>query len=286
MAVPLEVIEGVDLFALRTPTLPPATTTNSALVGRRRFVVIEPATPHADEQATLDAAIAARIDAGAEVVGVVITHHHGDHVGYAAALRDRLGAPLFAHPATAARVPFAVDAALVDGDVIELGDGVALAAIHTPGHAPGHLVLHERQSDVVYAGDLVAGVGTILVDPSDDGDMAAYLASLEKIAALAPRRLIPAHGPVITEPAAHLRRTWEHRMMREERLLHALSRGPLVDDALLAAVYHDTPAALWPLARLALAAHLQKLLREGQVARDGDSLRLRKRGRTREQDLR
>ena len=265
-------------LALRTPTLPPATSTNTALVGRRRLVVIEPATPFADQQAALEAAIAARIDAGAEVVAIILTHHHGDHIGHAAALRARLGAPILAHPATAARVPFAVDRPLHGGDVIDLGDGAALAAIYTPGHAPGHLVLHERQSGVAYAGDLVAGEGTILVDPSDDGDMAAYLASLRQIAELAPRLLIPSHGPVIADPVAHLRRTIEHRQMREDRVMAALHAGPRALDDLLAEVYADAPRALWPLARLALEAHLKKLVDEGRVLRDADALRQRRPG--------
>lgn len=275
MSLPLEIADGIALLSLRTPTLPPATATNTALVGGRRLAVIEPASPHPEEQALLEAAIGARVDAGAEVVAILVTHHHGDHIGHAAALRDRLGAPLFAHPATAARVPFAVDRHLLDGDVLDLGDDFALTALHTPGHAPGHLVLHERRSGVAYAGDLVAGVGTILVDPGDDGDMAAYLDSLARIADLAPRRLIPSHGPILDDPVAALRRTIDHRRMREIRILGALDRGPSGRDDLLAEVYEGTPTALWPLARLALEAHLKKLIAEARVVEGAGTLRLR-----------
>lgn len=258
--------DGLVRLALRTPTLPPATATNTLIVGRRRLAVIEPATPDADEQRALDDALAARIDAGAEVVAILLTHHHRDHIGYADALRRRLGAPIYAHPATAERLPFAVDAALDDGDTLDLGDGFALDAIFTPGHAPGHLVFRERASAIFYVGDLVAGEGTILIDPEDDGDMGLYLESLRRVAELAPRALIPAHGPVLGDPQAILRRYVDHRLAREARVLAALTAGPASFEALLARVYDDTPRALWPLAARSLEAHLQKLERDGVLS--------------------
>lgn len=141
-----EIAAGVRLLALRTPTLPPATATNTLVVGRRRVAVIEPATPFADEQAALEALLRALQRAGAEVAAILLTHHHVDHVGHAAALRERTGAPIHAHPATAARLDFAVDVEMEDGAQVELGEGFALTAMHTPGHAPGHLVFFERNT--------------------------------------------------------------------------------------------------------------------------------------------
>ncbi len=262
------VAPGLARLALRTPTLPPATTTNTLLVGHRDFVVIEPATPDRAEQARLNAAIEAKLDDGGELVAIIITHHHVDHIAYADGLRERYGGRLLAHRATADRVPFAVDDDLADGDVIALDGGLQVEALHTPGHAPGHLVLVERSSQVAHVGDLVAGIGTILIDPDDSGDMGLYLESLERVARLGLRALVPAHGPVITDPEGHLRRYIKHRLMRENKLLKALEGGPLSRGQLLARVYDDAPSALWPLADRSLEAHIQKLERERRLHRD------------------
>ncbi len=259
---------GLDRLALRTPTLPPATTTNTLLVGHRRLAVIEPATPDADERARLDAAVEAKIEGGGELVAIIITHHHVDHIGYAEGLRERFGGPILAHPATAERVPFRVDGALADGDVIALDGGLDLEALHTPGHAPGHLVLVERSSQIAHVGDMVAGIGTILIDPEDDGDMGLYLDSLERLAALGLRTLVPAHGPLIEAPEACLRGYIKHRLMRESKVLTALSAGPLRREELLARVYDDAPPALWPLADRSLEAHMRKLEGERRLHRD------------------
>lgn len=231
--------------------------------------MIEPATPHADEQAALEQLLAGLLGAGAEVAAILLTHHHGDHTGFAAALRERTGAPIHAHAATAERVDFTVDVMLADGAEVDLGEGFVIAAMHTPGHAPGHLTYSERRTGLVYAGDMVAGTGTILIDPEDGGNMIAYLASLERMAAAGPRALIPAHGPVQDDPQGVLRRYRAHRMMREDRVLAAIQEVPRDLSAVLAEAYADTPEALWPLAARSLEAHLRKLVTEGRVRRLG-----------------
>ncbi len=264
-----EIAAGVRLLALRTPTLPPATATNTLVVGHRRLAVIEPATPYADEQAALDELLDALVGAGAEVAAILLTHHHQDHTGFATALRERTGAPIHAHALTAARLDFPVDVLLADGQEVALDDGFSLVAMHTPGHAPGHLVFCERRTGLAYAGDLVAGTGTILIDPEDDGDMIAYLASLERVAAAQPVALVPAHGPVLDDPQACLRRYRAHRLMREERVLAAIPAAWRAVSAVLADAYSDTPTALWPLAARSLEAHLRKLEVEGRVRRSG-----------------
>jgi len=267
--VQAKIAEGIRLLALRTPTLPPATATNTLVVGHRRVAVIEPATPYEDEQRALDELLRGLAGAGSEVVAILVTHHHMDHTGHAASLRERTGAPIHAHPATAARVDFTVDVMMEDGAQLELGEGFALTAMHTPGHAPGHLVFFERRSGLAYAGDMVAGVGTILIDPEDDGDMIEYLASLERIAAAGPKALVPAHGPVLDDPQATLARYRAHRLMREDRILAAIHAAPRDLSAVLAEAYADTPPVLWPLAARSLEAHLRKLAAEGRVRRCG-----------------
>ncbi|MDC0718516.1 MBL fold metallo-hydrolase [Nannocystis bainbridge] len=271
MAEPEVLDPGVWRVPYATPTLPPATATNTLIVGTRRLAVIEPATPFATERAALDGLLAERAAAGAEVVAVLVTHHHGDHVGYAFELARRLGAPIYAHRLTAARLDFPVDIALEDGERLELGDGYALRALFTPGHAPGHLVYCEERTGIAYAGDLVAGIGTILIDPADGGDMSAYLDSLARLGAERPSALVPAHGPVIAAPQECLERYITHRRQREGRVLAALHAGATRMPELLAGAYGDTPREIWWLAERSLDAHLRKLEAEGRVRREPDS---------------
>lgn len=274
MNAPQLLAPGVRRLSLRTPTLPPADATNTLVVGTRRLAVIEPATPHRAEQAALDALLAELAAGGAEVAAVLVTHHHGDHTGYASALAERLGAPIFAHAETAARVDFRVDVSLGDDDVVDLGDGYVLRALFTPGHAPGHLVYREERTGIAYAGDLVAGQGTILIDPTDGGDMAAYLDSLARVAAAQPTALVPAHGPVLDDPQGCVARYITHRRQREERVLAALGGGEAHISDILAKAYADAPREIWWLAERSLEAHLRKLAAEGRVRRDGPNVAL------------
>lgn len=265
----------IEMLPVRTPTLPPATHTNSFLVGTGEAVLIEPATPYHEEQDRMvDWVRGARLR-GVEPVAILATHHHPDHVGGAMALRERLGLPLWAHAMTAQRLDgiVEVDRLIQDGERIEL-DGptpTSLTALHTPGHAPGHLCFTDEVSNIMIAGDMVASIGTIIVEPTD-GDMLLYLESLEKMAALEPAGLLPAHGDLITQPQAILRFYIEHRLMRERKVLQALeTRGkPSRPRHLVAEAYADTAKTLWPLALQSIEAHLIKLQREGRIAKEGD----------------
>ncbi len=270
-----QVAPGVLRFPLRTPTLPPATSTNTCVVVGDAVVVIEPATPHPDERARLDALLAELDRDGHPLALILLTHHHGDHVGYAEELRRKHGVPIAAHDQTAERLPFAIDRRLDHGAHIELGAGVALEAVFTPGHAPGHLVFLEERSRVAYVGDMLAGEGTILIDPFDAGDMAAYLESLRRIDALGTTALVPAHGPVLRDPSAAIAQYIAHRLAREAKVVGALEGGALPWEQLLARAYADTPEFLWPIAERSLEAHVRKLVTERRVHRDGGTLELR-----------
>jgi len=259
---------GFWVLPLRTPTLPPATATNTAIVGERRLAVIEPATPHEDERARLVAFLEERIAGGARVEAILLTHHHGDHTGFAEGLRARTGAPIMAHPETAARVRLTVDRQIADEALIPLDGGHALRPVFTPGHAPGHLVYFDEGTRIAYAGDLVAGEGSILIDPEDGGDMLAYLDSLERLASLGAARLVPSHGRTFEDPEAVCRHFIEHRLGRERKVVDAMGTESKSLPEILASAYADTPKMLWPLAERSLRAHLDKLVAEGRAARD------------------
>jgi glyoxylase-like metal-dependent hydrolase (beta-lactamase superfamily II) len=260
---------------VRTPTLPPATHTNSYALGTRDVLLVEPATPYDDEQRAFVDWARGLSSAGRRVVAIFLTHHHADHVGGAEVLSRELGLPLWAHEETSERLPgVAVQRTLRDGDEIVL-QGPApqrWSVLHTPGHAPGHLCLHEPTLGSVVAGDMVASVGTILIEPGD-GDMAVYLAQLERLRRLEARTALPAHGAPIEDPVALFERYIQHRGMRESKILHALaSASPDGDtlDEIVSRAYDDTPPNVWVIARLSLAAHLIKLVREGRVRSDGE----------------
>jgi glyoxylase-like metal-dependent hydrolase (beta-lactamase superfamily II) len=270
------IAEGAWMLALDTPTLPPATATNTLILGGDRLLIVEPATPHAREQAKLDALLSALRAEGRTLAGVLVTHHHVDHIGYAQALRDAHGIPIYAHPQTASRLDFEIDHAIEDGWTIELGDGHTVEAIHTPGHAPGHLLVWDRKTAIAHAGDLVAGEGTILVDVRDGGDMAVYLDSLRRMADRVRAdpsgavRFVPAHGPVLDDPVAVLEHYVAHRLAREDKVRRAVVEGGhRTFLGILASAYADTPKRLWPIAGLSLEAHLRKLVSDGELIREG-----------------
>ncbi|MEZ4409057.1 MAG: MBL fold metallo-hydrolase [Polyangiales bacterium] len=268
------VARGVRRLALRTPTLPPATRTNCYLVGERDFVVVEPASPWEPEQALLDAVIEARLAEGHRVVAAVVTHHHRDHVGGAAALRARHGAPILAHPYTRHRVVaegLAVDGviepgAALPGPLVELG----VEAMHTPGHAAGHLCLWSPGDGWKIAGDMVASVGTIIVDPDDGGDMVDYLASLASMRAVSPGRLLPAHGDPIDDAVEKIDGYVRHREGREEKVRAALTDAWREVGEVVSLAYDDTPRALWPLATKSARAHLARLESRGLARSAGE----------------
>lgn len=270
---PFRILEGcpwVRIYAVRTPTLPPATHTNVYVLGRGRLAVVDPASPYPEERAGLDAALDALARGGETVAEVLLTHHHVDHVSGAAHLAARLNVPVAAHRETAARVRGRVPVAreLEDGALLDYGPS-GLEAVHTPGHAPGHLCFLDAGARAIVAGDMVASVGTIIVEPDDGGDMQAYLDSLARLRALGARWLLPAHGPPIDDPAGKLDFYVRHRLEREQRVLAALDDAPRAVEELVPPAYPDVPPAIYPLAARSLLAHLIKLEREGRAVREG-----------------
>ena len=267
---------GVEMASLRTPTLPPATTTNCYLVGTSALYVVDPATPHADERARLFELLDARLAEGRRLAGVLATHHHADHVGSVQAVAERYGIPVYGHPLTLARLPEPArdGRPLEDGDVLDLGaapDGTRpwkLTAHHTPGHDRGHLVFCEDRYGSALVGDLVSTVSSIVIDPPE-GHLATYLVSLEGMLAVPMGVLHPAHGPTHPDGHALIRRFLAHRREREESLVAALGVDPegggLSPGELVEAVYVDLDAGLRPFAERSLLAGLEKLAQEGRA---------------------
>jgi endoribonuclease LACTB2 len=259
---------GVQIVATRTPTLPPATHTNTWIVGAGSLTVIDPASPWPEEQRALADAIEDRAMLGERVERIVLTHHHHDHVSGVVALRRALGrdVPVLAHRATAALLDgvVPVTGTLEDGDVLDAG-GRALRAMHTPGHAPGHLVFHDADDGWMIAGDMVAGLGTILLHP-DEGDLGEYLSSLQLMQRAGPTSLLPSHGPVLNDPKSLLSMYVAHRHARSDQARAALrARGALTPTELAPFVYGDLDPRFAPYAILQLRTHLRWMHDHGLV---------------------
>jgi endoribonuclease LACTB2 len=267
---------GVAVCPVRTPTLPPATHTNAYVMsGGADLVVIDPASPYDDERAALDRELDRLVADGARLLAILLTHHHLDHVSGASHLAARTGAPIWAHADTARLLAghVAVDRLLASGDVIELGGDRPrrVRAIHTPGHAPGHLCFADAETGFIAVGDMVSSISTILVDAGSEGDMRQYLASLDLLAREEARALLPAHGGPIPDAAGKLADYVRHRLWREERVAAALvERGRARARDLVPLAYADVAPALHGLAERSLVAHLVKLAGDGRARRDGD----------------
>jgi len=240
----------VDVARLRADNPGPFTLTgtNSYVVGRDGCWVVDPG-PALDAHV---AAVAAEVEARGGAEGILLTHDHADHAGAVPALVWALGGAV---PVYAARYRGAT--------VIGNGDTIgSFAVAATPGHAPDHLAFVIY--DTVFTGDAVLGTGSVFLAP-DPGALRGYLAGLELLKALRPRRLWPGHGPVVDDPLTHLDGYIAHRLERERRLVDALGAGARTVAALLDAAWDDVPEGLRPAAAVTLAAHLDALQEQGRL---------------------
>ena len=233
--------------------------------GSDDWALLDPGPDLAGHVAALLAAAPGRI------TRVLVTHTHKDHSPAAAAIVAATGAATWGRVADHPEwqdTDFQPDHVLADGDVLQLGAGVTLRALHTPGHASNHLCFLLEEEQLLFTGDHLMQGSTVVINPPD-GDMAVYIRSLEKLLAFDLQWLAPGHGFLIDEPHTVVRKTIAHRLGREAKVLAALqtlsAAAPVAEAALVAAVYVDTPKALHAMALRSLRAHLLKLREEGRV---------------------
>ena len=252
-----EVRPGVRRLTAPNPGPMTGPGTNCYLVGTGDVVVVDPGP---DDEGHVEGLVAA---GGGRIRWIALTHTHVDHWPAAPTLAARTGAEVVAFDS---RDGLDVDRALADGDVVGEGDA-ALVAVHTPGHASNHLCFWHEGQRLLFTGDHVMSGSTVVIAPPD-GDMAAYLASLERVRALGADALAPAHGPLLDDPHAYVSHYIDHRRTREASVVEALAGfGPEGADteAIVAVVYVDVHPLLHPVARFSVWAHLRKLAEEGRA---------------------
>jgi glyoxylase-like metal-dependent hydrolase (beta-lactamase superfamily II)/8-oxo-dGTP pyrophosphatase MutT (NUDIX family) len=269
---------AVQMLPLRTVALPPATHTNAFLVGHSPGYILDPGPSGHAEQEQLFKVLDDRLAQGKRLSAIILSHHHPDHVGAANVCAQRYALPIWAHPLTARALAGKIDVQreLNDGARIDLGTAPDasgpwhLDAIHTPGHAAGHLAFFEPHYRLLFAGDMVSTLTSIIIAPPE-GDLGVYLKSLVRLRQFAIRLLLPSHGSPSARPDQLLAESLAHRARREEQLLAALRTTPRPVDELASELYKGLPGELMRFARLQILAGLEKLEREGKVTPVGES---------------
>jgi glyoxylase-like metal-dependent hydrolase (beta-lactamase superfamily II)/8-oxo-dGTP pyrophosphatase MutT (NUDIX family) len=259
-------------FPVRTPTRPPATHTCCYLVhNAKELLIFDPGSPYEEEQQALAECVDEMIAGGRQVREIILTHHHPDHVAGVNALKAHLGGsvPVAAHRETAKILnDLQVDRFIEDGEIIKL-DGepeLQLQAMHTPGHARGHLCFYDAQRGVLITGDNIVGFGSVLIDPAD-GNMRDYLNSLERMRSLPDLSvLFGGHGPAVAAPYQKIDEYISHRLAREQNILEAVQNGITDPKEIVAHVYTDVNPKAYAMAERAVLAHLEKLREEGKVS--------------------
>jgi glyoxylase-like metal-dependent hydrolase (beta-lactamase superfamily II)/8-oxo-dGTP pyrophosphatase MutT (NUDIX family) len=273
----IEFRPGFIFFPVRTPTLPPATHTNCFIIGGDEFIVIDPASPYEEEQKALAQCVDELIAEGRTMREIILSHLHQDHVSGANALQQHLQnkVPIAAHRITAESVKdeIAVTRFIEDEEIITLkGRGyipdINLKALHTPGHARGHLCFYEETTGTLLTSDNVVGLGSVLIAPPE-GNMKNYLTSLERLRSLPNLKvLFGAHGPAIANPYAKIDEYISHRLEREANIFKAIREGAHDVKEIVERVYTDVHPKALPLAEHAVSAHLEKLGDDGFVKRE------------------
>jgi glyoxylase-like metal-dependent hydrolase (beta-lactamase superfamily II) len=264
----LEAVEpGIARVLAHNPSAFTYYGTQTYLAGEGEVAVIDPGPDLPEHVDALAEAIGGR-----PVVAILCTHTHRDHSPAAVPLAARIGAPVIGcaplvleaigpRADEAFDSSYAPDRVLADGEAIEV-DGRALVAVATPGHTSNHLCF--AYGDALFSGDHVMGWSTTVVFPPD-GDMAAYMVSLEKLRARDDRIFYPAHGPPVTNPQQYLRGLIGHRMQREKQILRLVGEAPLTVSEIVAGAYPGLDPRLVTAAGGSVLAHLLDLERRGLV---------------------
>lgn len=255
--------------------------TGTYIVGCGKVAVIDPGPNDTTHFEALTSALR-----GETVTHILVTHTHLDHSPLTQALKDWCGAPSYGFGPhggdrggetveAGADYDFKPDHRLMDGDQVA-GDGWTFEAVHTPGHTSNHLCFSYFEEKALFSGDHVMGWSTSVISPPD-GNMTDYMMSLEKLLKREEDVYYPTHGNPISNPKDHVRSFLFHRKDREEQILACLGRGLETIPQIVPAIYQDIPQKLHPAAARSVLAHMEKLLLEGLISADSDTVTLQSR---------
>jgi glyoxylase-like metal-dependent hydrolase (beta-lactamase superfamily II) len=252
--------------------------TGTYILGRGQVAIVDPGPELAEHvDALLDAV------RGETVTHILVTHTHLDHSPAVKAVQAATGAPSYAFGPHGTRpedgaseggadYDFTPDHLVGDGDVIT-GNGWSVEALHTPGHCSNHLCFRLREEDALFCGDHVMGWSTSIVSPPD-GNMADYMASLEKVGKFGASRYFPTHGAPIEDPEPYVKALLAHRHEREAQIMAELAAGPATIAEMVPRMYAAVDPKLYPAAARSVLAHLIHMVETGRVKADGDVYRL------------
>jgi glyoxylase-like metal-dependent hydrolase (beta-lactamase superfamily II) len=267
------VAPGVRRIVARNPGPFTFRGTGTYVVGDGKVAVIDPGPDLAEHVEALLMDLA-----GEEVTHILVTHTHRDHSPAAAAVKAETGAPTYGfgpHAGGRRGEPgveeggdwdFTPDVTIGDGDEI-VGAGWRFEAVHTPGHTSNHLCFALPDAGILFSGDHVMGWSTSVIAPPD-GDMAAYMASLDKLLQRRDTVYWPTHGPAITAPGEHVRAFIAHRREREAGIVECLAAGLGRTDQIVERLYVGLDPALRRAAGRSVLAHLIDLIGRGVAASD------------------
>ncbi|WP_373087541.1 MBL fold metallo-hydrolase [Sneathiella sp.] len=247
--------------------------TGTYIIGKGEVAVVDPGPLDEAHVAALMAALK-----GEMVTHILITHTHRDHSPAAEPLKQLTGAKTYGFGPHGGGKPdieleeggdmaFVPDVALEDGDVI-LGNGWTVDVIHTPGHLSNHLCFGLREEKTLFTGDHVMGWSTTVVSPPD-GDMSAYMKSLEKLLHFEYQTYWPTHGPAITDTKPFVEALIAHRHDRMDQIRDCLKSGPMQIPDMVKKMYTDVPVTLHPAAARSVYAHILHMVKEGELTTSG-----------------
>lgn len=258
---PVVLSEWVQRITANNPSAFTGPGTNTYLIGKDRFAVVDPGP---NDPAHVDAILKAT---GGKIDYILATHAHEDHSPAAKPLADATGAAMIGFRCDVDSEhldkTFVPAQDIKDGEVIDAGD-FQLRAIYTPGHLKQHVCYLLEQDDTLFAGDHIMQGATVVIIPPHGGTMWEYLDSLMKLKGQGINWLAPAHGHILSHPDQVVQELYDHRMAREARAIEVLKaekKGTIEDLAPL--VYPEVKGDLIKGTHFALWSHLQKLVHDG-----------------------
>ncbi|MGJ8670480.1 MAG: MBL fold metallo-hydrolase [Oceanococcus sp.] len=262
-----QAIHGITILPVRSHTLPPATHTNTLLVGPSDALwLVDPSPANKTEFENLRRRLS-----GKSLAGMFLTHHHGDHHQQCVALAQELELPIRCSHDTFQRIPKRfgknywqdVQVQCIEhGEILCTWKKHPVRAWSVPGHDAGQMALMPDNKNWVLVGDLIQGIGTVVI-AKPEGHMADYFASLSWVIEQNPMAIIPSHGQVMGS-SFRIEETLKHRKLREQQVLHLHQAGHSIED-MVSLIYADVDQRLWPLAKMNINCHLEKLGEESQL---------------------